>query len=299
MHDDTRVMLDKGGFIIMRLLIIEGNGIAGHMLLQYFALKTSYELFYTTSGLQKAGRKNGELYLDTMDPLAVEKLMQSLRPDLVINCAGIINDSARLRELEAYRINGLLPHQLAGLAEQYGGRLLQISSDSVFSGNRGAYEERHVPNGTSVYAKTKALGEVLKKPHITIRTSLIGPEADKPGIGLLEWFMQQRGRVKGFVNVLWNGVTTLELAKFIHYLLEQKKGISGIVHLTSAEIISKYELLCKFQQILGQPDAVILPDDAIVLDRTLKNTRTDLENYPLSDYTQMLTELRDWMKMTG
>lgn len=291
----------------MRVLVIGGNGMAGHMLLNYMVACTSYDLFYTTRESKK--RKKGEapeqpeiqrhrgagLYLDALDAILVEKLLKSVQPDVIVNCVGLLNDAAGQNEVEAYRINGLLPQQLAELAEREGGRLIHISTDCVFSGTKENYEELHVPDGTSVYSRSKALGEVLKQPHLTIRTSIIGPEIRENGIGLFQWFMNQKGVVKGYVNVPWNGVTTLELAKFIVYAMERGSQLSGLVHLTAAETLSKCELLQMFQIAFEKWDVTIRPDVTVVLNRTLKSTRDDL-GYKARGYAEMLGELRDWMR---
>ncbi|GAC44147.1 dTDP-4-dehydrorhamnose reductase [Paenibacillus popilliae ATCC 14706] len=232
--------------------------------------------------------------MEALDAILVEKLLESVRPDLIVNCVGLLNDVAGQSELEAYRINGLLPHQLAEWAKREGGRLIHISTDCVFSGTKGNYEELCVPDGTSVYSRTKALGEVQMKPHLTIRTSIIGPEIRASGIGLFQWFMNQKGLVKGYVNVLWNGVTTLELSKFIHHAMEKESQLSGLVHLTAAEVISKYELLQLIQCIFEKWDVTILPDEAVVHNRTLNSTRSDL-CYKARGYSKMLEELSDWM----
>ncbi|UUZ89561.1 SDR family oxidoreductase [Paenibacillus sp. P25] len=291
----------------MRVLVIGGGGMAGHMLLKYMAAQTSYEVFYTVRRRPEAlhpqqeaaggmpHRSGAELYLDASDSAKVEQLVLAVRPDIIVNCAGILNDYARQNEIMAYRINGLLPHQLAGLAESLGGRLVHISTDCVFSGERGNYEERHVPDGTSVYARTKALGEVMHSPHLTIRTSIIGPEIRENGIGLLGWFLRQQGVIKGFVRVPWNGVTTLELAKFIHHAIERGPRLRGLVHLTAPHPVSKCESLQLFQEVFDKQDVVIRPDDAVVLDRTLSNTRADL-GYEVPEYPGMLAEPRDWMR---
>ncbi|MDF2961914.1 MAG: NAD(P)-dependent oxidoreductase, partial [Paenibacillus sp.] len=226
----------------------------------------------------------------------IEKLLVLVRPQVIVNASGIWYDLARQQEVTAYRVNALLPHQLAKLAEKQGARLVQISSDGVFEGSRGNYEEIHVPDGTSVFAKTKALGEVTS-PHVTVRVSMFGPELAKEPIGLYEWFMRQEGTVKGFVNVAWNGVTTLELAKFICFLIEQQPKLSGIVHLAGKEIGSKYELLEQCRLVFQKQDVHIEPNDVIALDRTLKCTRS--VPYQVPPVKQMLEELRDWIKNTG
>jgi dTDP-4-dehydrorhamnose reductase len=171
--------------------------------------------------------------------------------------------------------------------------LIHISTDCVFSGNRGDYTENDQPESTTVYARSKALGEVTVNPHLTIRTSIIGPEIRKQGIGLLQWFLQQQGTVKGYSRVMWNGVTTLELAKAIHYAIEHP--ISGLLQMTAPQKISKYELLHLFQHAFDKHDVTIIPDEEICLDRTLINTRDDF-TFEISAYPTMLKQLSDWMR---
>ncbi|MNI74102.1 hypothetical protein D3C73_1301670 [compost metagenome] len=156
----------------------------------------------------------------------------------------------------------------------------------------GSYSESHRPDGTSTYALTKALGEVDAPGHLTIRTSIIGPEIRPGGIGLLNWFMRQQGSVAGYRNVLWNGVTTLELAKAVSELM--LSPLSGIVHLARPEPVSKYELLQLFKDTWGLHQIEVAASDIPVQDRTLLSTRTDMD-YKVPDYPQMMKELRVWM----
>ncbi|MDF2645366.1 MAG: family oxidoreductase, partial [Paenibacillus sp.] len=199
----------------MKLLILGGNGMAGHILVEYFRKCTPYSVYSTSRS-----RPNPEgLFLDVENPVMVEKVLMEVAPDVIINCIGILNEDARQREIEAYRINGLLPHYLKVLADRLHAKLIHISTDCVFSGDRGNYTEEDIPDGLSVYARTKALGEIIDDRHLTIRTSIIGPEIRPHGIGLMQWFMEQEGMVKGYQNVYWNGVTTLELAKVIEHVI--------------------------------------------------------------------------------
>lgn len=273
----------------MKLLIMGGNGMAGHMLVQYFRRLGTYSVYYTIRDkLDPDG-----LYMDADDVVLMEKAVEAVSPDVIINCIGILNEAARQDPVNAYWVNGLLPHRLKKAAEKAGGRLIHISTDCVFSGERGYHAEDDEPNGTSVYAASKALGEVTEAPHLTIRTSIIGPEIRGGGIGLMDWFMRQEGMVKGYENVLWNGITTLELAKALDYFI--RWPIHGRIHLCSAEIINKYELLKLFQQVFDKQDVTVIPDGHIGLDRTLLNTRTDFE-YAVPGYINMLTELSTWMR---
>jgi dTDP-4-dehydrorhamnose reductase len=154
------------------------------------------------------------------------------------------------------------------------------------------YVESDEMDGISVYAKTKSLGEINQAPHVTIRTSIIGPEIKSSGIGLFHWFMQQRGDIRGYRQVFWNGVTTLELAKATQWCIRQ--SITGLVDLAAPEKLSKYELLHMLQAIYTKNDVNIIPDELIHSDKSLTSTRSDFL-CKVPSYSQMLTELRDWM----
>jgi dTDP-4-dehydrorhamnose reductase len=272
----------------MKILILGGKGMAGHMILSYLRRIPEYTVYYTSRDYND---KNG-IYLNVINAIKVEELINEIRPDLVINCVGILNDHASNHKELAFLVNSLLPHQLAKIVERRNGKLIHISTDCVFSGEKGSYTEKEIPDGTSVYAKSKQLGEVITDKHLTIRTSIIGPELKKDGIGLFLWFMNQTGTIKGFKNVFWNGVTTLELAKAIDWMI--KEEVTGLYHLASEEKISKYHLLKLIQETFNKNDVEIVPDTEIILDRTIKSTRKDFK-YSVPSYADMLLELKEWM----
>lgn len=277
----------------MKLLVIGGNGMAGHMLIRYFkASRPEYEVAYTTRKEDGAG----SLPLDAEDFPAVASLAEAVRPDVIINAVGVLNEDAEANPLKAYRVNGLLPHWLRHAADRIGARVVHISSDCVFSGSRGFYTESDNPDGTSVYARSKALGEMVYGRHLTIRTSIIGPEIRDNGIGLLKWFLSQSGTVKGYANVFWNGVTTLELAKAIDYAIDRPE-IGGLVHLTASESVNKLTLILLFQAAFEVEGVRIVSDDKISIDRTLLSTRRDWK-FPTTGYIPMLNELSQWMERT-
>ncbi|MGW8958997.1 dTDP-4-dehydrorhamnose reductase family protein [Paenibacillus sp. NPDC055715] len=273
----------------MKLLILGGNGMAGHVLVNYFQKQGGYNVFYTT----RDSKNKGGLLLDVNDSFMVEQLVRSVRPDIIINAVGVLNQHAGEDQVTAYQINGLLPHLLQRTADSIGARFIHISTDCVFEGKRvpGLYQETDQPDGTSAYALTKILGEVKAPGHLTIRTSIIGPEIRPGGIGLLNWFLQQSGDVDGYRQVFWNGVTTLELAKAIRVLMNEP--LDGLIHLVHPEPISKHDLLLLFKDIWKREDIRIVPKDEPVQDRTLRSTRTDLL-YDVSHYSIMLKELLEW-----
>ncbi|MDA1669043.1 SDR family oxidoreductase [Bacillus cereus] len=273
----------------MKVLILGGEGMAGHMMKEYFRKKPKYKVCYTSRNPDN----QDSIYLDVTDSRSLEKVINDLKPDIAINCIGILNDAAENNPMLALQVNSMLPHQLVKLMERYQGIVIHISTDCVFLGTTGNYTEKNIPDGISTYAKSKRWGEIISSKHITIRTSIIGPELKESGIGLFLWFMKQNGEIKGYEKVLWNGVTTLELAKAAEHVIEH--NITGLYHLGSKQKISKYFLLTLMKEIFGKDDVTIIPDSTIVLDRTIKNTRTDF-SYQVPGYREMLTELKDWME---
>ncbi|MBY6053355.1 SDR family oxidoreductase [Cytobacillus firmus] len=272
----------------MKTLILGGKGMAGHMLVSFFKTKPEYDVYYTSRDLLD---EEG-LYLDVRDSKSVENLIDGLKPDLIINCVGILNQHAEMNPKLAFHVNSLLPHQLAKLAERHKGKLIHISTDCVFSGDKGSYTEHDKPDGNTVYSQSKQLGEIIDDKHLTIRTSIIGPEIKNTGIGLLLWFMNQHGVVKGYKKALWNGVTTLELAKAADALIKAK--VTGLFHLGAAEKISKHDLLLLIQKVYQKYNVTVIPDCEISLDRTIKSTRNDIF-YTVPGYEEMLNELKNWV----
>ena len=269
----------------MKLLVFGGTGMAGHMIIRYFQQQPKYEVYYTT----RDQTDSKGIYVDVTDSTSVEKVIETVKPDISINCIGILNAHAERETKLAFQVNSLLPHQLAKLMERSNGKLIHISTDCVFSGSKGDYTETDPTDGTSIYAQSKQLGEVFSDRHLTIRTSIIGPELKEDGIGLFLWFMKQQGTIKGFEKVMWNGVTTLELAKAIHYMIENQ--VSGLYHLGSSNKISKHELLTMIQEIYQKTDVTIIPDQKMIQDRSIRNTRTDV-GYQIQGYREMLEEMR-------
>ncbi|QSF44213.1 dTDP-4-dehydrorhamnose reductase family protein [Paenibacillus tianjinensis] len=276
----------------MKLLILGGNGMAGHMLAAYFRRQGKHHVFHTTRDKSDLGG----LYVDADDIAGVEKLVEMVSPHCIINALGVLNQFAERDRIGAYHVNGFLPHRLRRVADAVHARLIHISTDCVFEGTRGGYTEEDTPDGTSVYAITKSLGEVRAPGHLTIRTSIIGPEIRSGGIGLMEWFLAQKGLVSGYERVMWNGVTTLELAKAVDKMLDSE--VSGLIHLAHPEPLSKYELLLHMQHAFHKQDVEIMPDSVHVQNRTLVSTRTDV-HFELPSYPVMLSELAEWMNQSA
>lgn len=200
------------------------------------------------------------------------------RPDVVINCIGLVKQLAEAEDpLLAIPINSLLPHRLAKLCELAGARLVHISTDCVFSGKKGGYRESDPSDAEDLYGRTKLLGEVSYPHAITLRTSIIGHELQSPH-GLVDWFLAQEQNCKGFTRVIFSGLPTVELARIIRDVVIPRKDLSGVYHV-AAQPILKYDLLKLVAEVYGK-SIKVEPDDQLVIDRSLDAGRfRDATNY--------------------
>ncbi len=226
------------------------------------------------------------------DRKSVSEAIWSFSPEVVVNCVGkLVKDSEKNSEAAAF-VNGDFPHFLERLAGENNFRLIHLSTDCVFSGDRGGYTETDVKDGKGPYAQSKAMGEVINGRDLTIRTSIVGPELKAGATGLFHWLMTSRGTVKGYEKVFWNGVTTLELAKAIDAFISA--GTTGLCHLASPEKISKHGLIKLMRDTWGRKEPQIVPEAGVVSDKTLVSTRSDLPYNP-RDYRTQFAELKAWV----
>ena len=211
---------------------------------------------------------------DAMDFSAVDLLLDRSRPQVVINCVGVIKQrSAAEDPIQTITVNSLLPHRLAATVSSWQGRLIHISTDCVFDGVRGGYSEEDTPNATDLYGRTKALGEIVRPNALTLRTSIIGREL-RTHSSLLDWFLSQnRASVRGYRNALWSGVTTNHLTHLIISIIDRWPRLSGLFNVSSGRT-SKLELLHLIRDAYKM-DVEIQPDDSYVLDRTLSGKKLE------------------------
>lgn len=209
---------------------------------------------------------------DADNPESLTEIVARHRPDAVVNCVGVVKQLASAeRVLDAVPINALLPHRLERLCGLAGARLVHVSTDCVFDGRRGNYTEADTPDAYDLYGTSKRWGEVVDQPHaITLRTSIIGHELSTAH-SLLGWFLAQPGPVRGFSRAIFSGLPTVELARVMRDAVLPRPDLHGLYHV-SAEPIDKLSLLRLFAAEYGH-DVQIVPDDALVIDRSLDSTR--------------------------
>ncbi len=278
----------------MRILILGVTGMLGNAMLKVFAKDSSHEVWGTLrqkSALQFFPERHHARLVSGIDVLRTEDLvavMNRVRPDVVINCTGLIKQLVTANDpLVVLPINAMFPHRLVGLCELLGARLIQLSSDCVFSGRQGNYRESDVADAEDLYGKSKYIGELHHHVHaITVRTSGIGHELNSHH-GLLEWFLSQQGTVQGFSKAIYSGLPSVELARVIKDYVLPHPELHGLYHV-SAQPIAKLDLLKLIAKIYGKRIDII-PDDALALDRSLCSERfTQATGYVAADWPTLV-----------
>jgi dTDP-4-dehydrorhamnose reductase len=282
----------------MRLLILGGAGMLGHKLWQ--VCRSRFDTWVTVRGLRSAyvplGLFEPERVVAGVDAFNFDTLvsaMAQVRPEVVVNCIGIIKQVASASDpIASLTINALLPHRLAVLARSSGARLIHISTDCVFAGRKGGYTEADHSDAEDLYGRTKFLGEVTGPGALTLRTSIIGRELATTS-GLVEWFLSQPGgRVQGFRRAIFSGLTTLELAGLIARVIEQAPHLQGLYHV-SAEPIDKCSLLELLRAAYGVP-VEIEPNSDIMIDRSLDSRRfREATGYVPPAWPELVQKLAD------
>ncbi|MNR77918.1 dTDP-4-dehydrorhamnose reductase [compost metagenome] len=257
----------------MRVLVLGASGMLGSAVMRVLSEKKDWEIFGTVRSGSVAHHFSPQIAdgllpgCDVENHDALVSVFNKVKPAVVINCIGLVKQLADAgNPLLALPINSLLPHRLAGLCELSGARLIHISTDCVFNGDRGAYVEDDVSDATDLYGKSKYLGEVYFPHTVTLRTSIIGHELQNPH-GLVEWFLEQKDRCHGYTRSVFSGLPTVVLAQFIRDIVIPKADLHGLYHV-AAQPISKFDLLALIAEIYGK-EIDIVPDDSVVVDRSL------------------------------
>ncbi|WP_192983326.1 SDR family oxidoreductase [Marinilactibacillus psychrotolerans] len=272
----------------MKVLILGGTGMAGHTISIYFKESDHDVTAFSRSKVDYCKNVNG----DITDFENLEKIIKEGQYDAIINAIGILNQDAEDHKSNAVLLNSYLPHFLSDTTKEMKTKVIQMSTDCVFSGKTGGYSETSFRDGETFYDRSKALGELENSKDLTFRNSIIGPDMSERGIGLFNWFMKQEGQINGFTKAIWTGVTTLTLAKAMEQAL--KENLTGLYNLVNNDTISKYELLKLFNKYMKNEEIEILPSDNLSLDKSLINNRTDF-SFKVPSYEAMVAEMKGWI----
>jgi dTDP-4-dehydrorhamnose reductase len=268
-----------------KVLVLGSAGLIGHQVYNYLKDSDDYEL-HNISYRNKI--QNDTILLNARDEKNFIDKITGMRPQYIVNCIGILINGSDVDPENAIFLNSYMPHRLRRLADEINAKLIHISTDCVFSGDKKEpYIETDEKDGRGVYAKSKGLGEIVNNKYLTLRTSVVGPELKTDGEELFHWFMNQQGEISGFTKAIWSGVTTIELAKAVKWSIDNE--ITGLYHVTNNSSISKYDLLKLFQKYTKK-DIRIKPLDEKNVDKSFIDTRL-LMDYEIPSYDQMISDM--------
>lgn len=279
----------------MKVLVLGGDGVLGHQLFGVLGARHEVKVTlrrelgaYAGCGLFSAD--NAVAGIDVRMEGRLRELLSELRPNAVVNAVALVPQRSDGNDVIGnLEINALFPHRLAQMCRGIGARLVHVSTDGVFSGERGNYREEDRADAADTYGRCKLLGEVATGRAITLRTAVIGLGLTRRS-GLIDWFLQQRGRVPGYRNAVFSGFTAKELSRVIERILRDFPDASGLYHV-SAAAISKHDLLLKLRDRLSLPIEVAA-DDSVRIDRSLDSSRFRSEfSYAPPSWDEMLEEL--------
>jgi dTDP-4-dehydrorhamnose reductase len=264
------------------ILVLGSNGMLGHKMVERLQV-----YFSDVIGASRAD-------FDATNAASVRSLLLRHRPQVVVNCVGVIKQRNQEAKL-SLAVNAGFPHLLQYACYEQGAYLVHFSTDCVFSGSRGQYTEGDKPDAIDVYGVTKCFGEIRDADNaLTLRTSIIGRERSNYH-GLLEWFLRQEGTVNGYKNAIFTGVTTNWLSDVVAELLphqRNRKRLHGLYQV-AAPPVSKFRLLQMFQEIYNQKVEVI-PVSEPFCDRSLKGDKfQQATGIVTPDLKTLITEQKD------
>lgn len=241
----------------MKVLVIGATGMLGYSLFQNLRDYPGLEVFGTVRSLASkdqffAGCQDSLIQgVDVSHFDALQQAVVLVKPDVIINCVGLIKQyNISAQHVDAIVINSLLPHQLAQICNAQGCKLIHFSTDCVFDGKTGGYLEDDTPSAVDLYGRSKALGEVDYNPHLTLRTSIIGHELAS-SVSLVEWFLSQQDRVKGYSRAVFSGLPTCVIARLLAESILPNHALTGMYHL-SVDPVDKYRLLTLITETYGK-----------------------------------------------
>ncbi len=248
----------------MNITVFGANGMLGFAVAEYLERQGNNVI--------RVSRNNFDIAKE--DHSEIEQFLKE--SNYAVNCAGVIKPRIKDMSIEnVLTVNSLFPKNFARICNKMGVKSFHVTTDCVYTGKRGNYDENDLFDADDLYGLSKNGGDFSHT--MVLRTSIIGEEINQ-NRSLLEWAKSQKGKtVFGFVNHLWNGVTTLEFAKTIEHIIQHKMYDQKLYHIHSPHSVTKFELLEIFDRVYNLKLDIKARESADSVDRTLSSI------YKLSD----------------
>jgi dTDP-4-dehydrorhamnose reductase len=265
-------------------MILGGSGMIGHQIYQHLKSFSEYQIVIQHN---KNSFFKNSVSIDFFNLIKLKEFILTEKPNFIINCSGILIEDSESDLKKAIYLNAYVPHQVKDLANSFGCKMIQISTDCVFSGQNGPYDENDARDGFSNYSVTKGLGEINDEFNLTLRTSVIGPDLKQNSPELFHWFLNQKDSINGYSQSIWSGVTSFQFAKSLKEFLDS--NAIGIHHVASATPISKFKLLHLLENYFNK-GIKIQKVDGPISNKSLKCSSKEIQlNIP--SYDLMIEEL--------
>lgn len=283
----------------MRVLVLGASGMLGNAVFRVMYENQVWSVYgtvrsnYAPDAFSDNQKKQIITGFDVQDNDALTKLFGAIKPDVVVNCVGLIKQLADADDpLITLPINAMLPHRLAHLCGLVGARLIHVSTDCIFAGTKGNYKETDISDAVDLYGKSKFIGEVDYPHAITLRTSIIGHELNSAN-GLIGWFLAQQNSCKGYTKAIFSGLPTVVLAKIMRDVVIPASQLRGVYHV-AAQPISKFDLLTLVAEVYGKKIEII-PDSKLVIDRSLNADKfIKTTTYVPPDWRELIQVMRTY-----
>ena len=280
----------------MKILILGASGMIGIAIYNQLVKNDNFQVIGTTSNLQSKiflenKKQLGSIKIfDFLKEKKIKEFLKSINPEIIINCAGIIKQNPSIdNKINTIFLNSILPNQISMVASKENIKFIHISTDCVFSGKRGSYLETENPDPVDLYGRTKLIGETNNSRDLILRTSLVGHELYTKN-GLLEWFLSQDIKCKGFKKAFFSGLTTIAFAKLVEKILLNKLDLKGLYHVSSS-VISKFDFLNKVK-VIYKKNIEIEEDNKFFIDRSLNGTALEKKiNYKPDTWDHMIEQM--------
>jgi len=274
----------------MKVLILGADGMIGHKMAQslsHFDLylnsrsKSNYlQEYFPSSTLSNFDFLNQK----------IEDLLEKTLPDYIINAVGITIRRGASYNKETNFLNSQLPKKIDFWCKENQKKQIHFSTDCVFSGDKGNYNDLDLPDAKDNYGKSKGEGEINSNSTLTIRSSMIGREIYNK-TELLEWVISNKNKkIKGFDNAIYSGVTTLWMSNTVNEIIKNNPDLFGIFNISSSPI-SKYDLITKINTYFNL-NIEIERDSSYYSNKSLNSNRFFSEtNFKKPNWDQMLNNL--------
>jgi dTDP-4-dehydrorhamnose reductase len=273
----------------MKILILGSSGMVGHIMMEKLCSSG-----HDVKGISRQRKIDSRTELiDLTKQFDLLYFLKDKQFDIIINCSAILVDESEKNKDIATYINSYIPHFLEAKYKKTNTKIIHLSTAGIFSGSKGDYAEEDNHDASTFYGRSKSLGEINNQKDLTIRGDFFGPDMSENAGGIFNWLLLESGEIYGYDSMYFNGITTLELAKFVDYLINN--NLNGIYNIGANIKISKGELLRKIKNKFNLEDINISSTNQTSGDFSLINIRKDY-SYSWKNYDLMIDELKCWMK---